>query len=317
MLVPRLDMSKFLRGNATERRIFADNLGKAFREIGFATLVNHGISPELIKSGYAVARELFAVPENILLKYETPENGHQTGYTPLQVEHAKDQSPEEGDLKRQWNIRRPLPPGHPRLTNPAYVANVWPTAEAPNFQPVALKMFAALDALSVEVLIALEMHLRYPLGKLLDMVRDGETLMRILHYPPINGTPKAVRSGAHEDINLVTFLIAGTEPGLQVKTRGGVWAAVGETADSIVVNVADMLQMLTNWELPSTTHRVVNPPDGANTDRYSWPFFVHLKGDTIVHPETGYTAAMYLRRRLWEIGMLPLDVEPTPPPTKK
>ena len=316
MLVPRLDMSEFFYGNTKARQHFAERMGGAFRQIGFATLINHGISQELVDRGYAAAKELFALSENVLQKYETPHNGRQTGYTSFQVEHAKDQSPEEGDLKRHWNMRRPLPPGHPRLNNPAYVPNLWPK-EAPGFELVVKEMFAALDALSVQVLTALEMYLHYPAGKLTEMVRDGETLMRILHYPPVQGTPKAVRSGAHEDINLVTLLIAGTEPGLQVKTRGGVWVAVQETPGSIVVNVADMLQMLTNWELPSTTHRVVNPPDGANVDRYSWPFFVHLKGDTIVHPETGYTAGMYLLRRLWEIGMIPLDEPPLAPPTKK
>ncbi len=316
MLVPRLDMSKFLHGNAAERQRFADRMGKAFREIGFATLVNHGISSKLIKSGYAAARELFAVPEKILKKYETPKNGRQTGYTSLQVEHAKDQSKEQGDLKRHWNMRRPLPPGHPRRKSPAYVPNLWPTEEVPSFKPVAMKMFAALDSLSVAVLTALEMYLGYPRKKLVKMVRDGETLMRILHYPPVKGKPKAVRSGAHEDINLITLLIAGTEPGLEVKTREGKWVAVKETPGSIVVSVADMLQMLTNWELPSTTHRVVNPPKSVNVDRYSWPFFVHLKGDTTIH-RTGYTAGEYLRRRLWEIGMLPLKKKPPPAPTRE
>ena len=115
---------------------------------------------------------------------------------------------------------------------------------------------------------------------------------------------------------LITLLIAGTEPGLEVKTREGEWVAVEEMPGSIVVSVADTLQMFTNWELPSTTHRVVNPPDGANVDRYSWPFFVSAKADTVIHP-SGYTSGQYLDRRLHEIGLKKFDKEPPPAPTRE
>jgi isopenicillin N synthase-like dioxygenase len=164
------------------------------------------------------------------------------------------------------------------------------------------------------VLTVIELSLGYAPGTLTEMTRDGETLMRILHYPPVVGTPKAVRSGAHTDIDLITLLVAGTEPGLEVQTREGEWVAVEEAPGSVVLNAGDMLEMFSNWELPSTTHRVVNPPVNTNISRYSWPFFVHPRGEVVVHPETGFTAGQYLRRRLYEIGVLECaDIPPEAP----
>lgn len=307
MDVPQLDLRVFHMGEAGRAR-FADRLGQAFEDIGFATIMGHPIVPAIIALAYAMAAKLFAVPESVLQKYETPENGRQTGYTSFGVEHAKDK-PDQADLKQHWNIRRALPTSHPD-----YLRNLWPT-ECLEFEKIAMAVFGHLDRMSLDLLTAVEIFMDYEPGTLTGMVRDGKTLMRVLHYPPVEGTPKAIRSGAHEDINLLTLLIAGTQPGLEVKTRDGRWVAVAEEPGSIVVNVADMLQMFTGGRLKSTTHRVVNPPGNANVSRYSWPFFVHPRGEVVLHAQTGYTAAMYLRRRLWEIGLLHCDEEPLAPPT--
>jgi isopenicillin N synthase-like dioxygenase len=149
-------------------------------------------------------------------------------------------------------------------------------------------------------------------------VRDGNSILRLLHYPPVSADAPGVRAGAHEDINLITMLLGAEEAGLQLLDRNGEWLAIDPPKGAMVVNVGDMLQRLTNHLLPSTTHRVVNPPpERRGHARYSMPFFLHLASDYRIETLTGcvsaenpdrypgpITADEYLRERLREIGLI-------------
>jgi isopenicillin N synthase-like dioxygenase len=151
-----------------------------------------------------------------------------------------------------------------------------------------------------------------------DPVRDGNSVLRLLHYPPVSPEAPGVRAGAHEDINLITLLLGAEEAGLQLLDRDDNWLAIDPPKGALVVNVGDMLQRLTNHVLPSTTHRVVNPPpERRGTARYSMPFFLHLASDFEIRTLPGrvstknpdrypepITADGYLRERLREIGLL-------------
>lgn len=298
--VPFIDLSLLQQGG-NGRAQFTAELGLAFERIGFAVLVNHGIRQEVIGAAYRAARELFAHPDNELALYETPENGRQTGFAGYQSEHAKDQK--VGDLKRFYHIRRELPPGHPRRVDPAYVENIWPNQHAPRFRPVMQGVFRRLDELAFQVGSALNDYLGFESGTVEEMLRDGESLLRVLHYPAITGEVSGIRSAAHEDIDFLTLLIAGTASGLEVKTRDGEWVAVNETPGSIVVNVGDMLQLRTGGKFVSTTHRVVNPDPTDKSERFSMPFFIHPRGDVVLDTANGFTAGEFLQQRLREIGL--------------
>ena len=149
-------------------------------------------------------------------------------------------------------------------------------------------------------------------------VRDGNSVLRLLHYPPIPADAPGVRAGAHEDINLITLLLGAEEAGLELLERDGRWLPVKPPEGAMVVNVGDMLQRLTNHKLPSTTHRVVNPPpERRGHSRYSMPFFLHPAPDFLIetlpatinaeHPDrypTPITAHDYLHERLVQIGLV-------------
>ena len=138
-----------------------------------------------------------------------------------------------------------------------------------------------------------------------EMILDSKThLLRIIHYPPLDGTEKAgaIRGGAHEDINLITLLVAGTEPGLQVQDIDGNWHNVSCDPGSLAINSGDMLQEISRKYFPSTTHRVINPDNNIeNKSRYSMPLFLHPRDDVIL--SNRYTARQYLDERLKEIGL--------------
>ena len=144
-------------------------------------------------------------------------------------------------------------------------------------------------------------------GKLsmpLDQMMEGsnQSLLRILHYPPVEQSePGAIRAAAHEDINLITLLLSGSKPGLQAMDKAGNWHDVACDPGMITINNGDMLAMATADYYPSTTHRVTNPDAGQNVSRYSMPMFLHPRPEVLLRP--GTTADDYLQERLREIGL--------------
>jgi isopenicillin N synthase-like dioxygenase len=137
------------------------------------------------------------------------------------------------------------------------------------------------------------------------MVSNSEqTLLRILHYPPLTGgeEPDAIRAAAHEDINLITLLPAANEPGLQVKGTGDDWIDVPCDFGNLIVNIGDMLQEASAGYFPSTTHRVINPKGADQTkSRISLPLFLHPNPEVVLSER--HTAGSYLKERLEELGV--------------
>ncbi|MDQ3205311.1 MAG: isopenicillin N synthase family oxygenase [Pseudomonadota bacterium] len=308
--IPTLDIRRF----DTDRDAFVAELGAAYREWGFAGIRGHGIPNTQIDASYEVFKRFFALPDEVKRKYQIPGSGGSRGYTPFGVETAKDSR--HFDLKEFWHVGREIP----RDSRYAAVmpANVWPE-EIPDFREKAYGLYEALDELGGRVLSALALHIDLPADYFVDKTDSGNSILRPIHYPPITSDDiPNVRAGAHEDINLITLLVGASAEGLEVKSRKGQWVPFTADADTIVVNIGDMLQRLTNHTYPSTTHRVVNPPgERARQPRYSTPFFLHLNPDVLIevlpstispdnpnrYPEP-ITALGYLEERLREIKLM-------------
>lgn len=307
--IPTLDIQRF----DTDRDAFVAELGDAYREWGFAGIRGHGIPHDLIDGAYDAFVRFFALPDDVKKRYHIPGGGGARGYTPFGVETAKDSK--HFDLKEFWHVGR-------EVRDQKYVdvmpANVWPD-EVPEFRERALALYGALDALGSRVLSALALHIGLPEHYFADKTDNGNSILRPIHYPPITADDiPNVRAGAHEDINLITLLVGASAAGLEVKSKQGEWVPYTSQGDTIVVNIGDMLQRLTNHVYPSTTHRVVNPPgDQARKPRYSTPFFLHPNPDFLIdvlpgcvtadnpsrYPEP-ITAQGYLEERLREIKLM-------------
>jgi isopenicillin N synthase-like dioxygenase len=291
---------------------FAQDFGGSFRRFGFAVVADHGIDTALIARAWALTKEFFALPVETKAAYKSVWGG-QRGYTPFGIEIAKGAT--ENDLKEFWHVGRDLPVGH-RFEN-HMPPNVWP-AEVPGFKPVLSELYAEFDRVGAKLLAAIALYLGLDADWFDAPVRDGNSILRLLHYPPVSADAPGVRAGAHEDINLITMLLGAEEAGLQLLDRDGEWLAIDPPKGAMVVNVGDMLQRLTNHVLPSTTHRVVNPPpERRGHARYSMPFFLHLASDFPIETLPGcvsadnpdrypqaITADEYLRERLREIGLI-------------
>ena len=313
--IPTLDIRRFDH----ERDAFVAELGATYREWGFAGIRGHGIPAAKIEAAYRVFERFFALPEATKRKYHVAGGGGARGYTPFGVETAK--GARHSDLKEFWHVGREIP--RDSRYAPVMPPNLWPD-EIPEFREVALDLYRALDRLGTRVLSALALHIGQPAEYFVDKTDAGNSILRPIHYPPITapaafgGQLPNVRAGAHEDINLVTLLVGASAEGLQVLSRKGEWVPFTADDDTIVVNIGDMLQRLTNHVYPSTTHRVVNPPgDKALQSRYSMPFFLHPNPDFVIdvlpscigadNPSRypgPITAQAYLDERLRDIGLL-------------
>jgi isopenicillin N synthase-like dioxygenase len=313
--IPRLDLNTYINGNAEEKKRFSDDIGKAFNETGFVTITNHGLSKELIDKLYEQVTNLFKLPEATKLKYEKAELAGQRGYTSKGKETAKGfKTP---DLKEFWQIGQTVTDNDP-------VKNEYPdnlvVGELEEFNPTTREVYQKLENAGQHLLRAIAVYLNLPENYFDDKVHNGNSILRTLHYFPIenpDALPQdAVRAGAHEDINLITLLIGASADGLELLTRENGWFPVKAHGEDVVVNVGDMLQRLTNNKLKSTTHRVVNPPrEQMKNSRYSVPFFLHPKSDMDLtslescidakHPKqySDMTAGEYLDERLREIGL--------------
>lgn len=300
--VPVVDYTELV--GAPRRSGAVELLGRGIEATGFVAITGHPVPASLLDRGYDVARQLFALPPEARRACETPWDGRLRGYTPFGVEHAKDRT--TPDLKEFWHVGRE-PSEAPGLDLPA---NRFP-AELPEARTVLLELFHALDAVALDLLDALGRWLDLPDGVLRALARGGNSVMRVVHYPPLgpDAPPGALRAAEHEDVNLLTVLPVATEPGLELLTRDGRWVPLNPPPGVLVCDTGDMMQWITGGRIPSTTHRVVNPPAMADRPRYSLPFFCHPQPDAWLAPPPGrgdpVRARDFLHRRLVEIGLAP------------
>lgn len=312
MTIPVVDLSDFTSGDPIKKEAFVEELGKAYENVGFVAVKNHGISEDLIADLYKYVQQFFSLPSDKKRAYEIPELAGQRGYTSFGKEHAKGSS--APDLKEFFQYGQVVPSGHPLKHE--YPDNV-SVDEIPGFNETFFKAYRAFEKSGKSLLQAIAIYLGLAEHYFDDFVEEGNSIVRAIHYPPITVEPKsAIRAEQHEDINLITLLVGASAGGLEILTKKNEWIGVTSLPEQIVVNVGDMLQRFTNNKLKSTTHRVVNPlRELWHTSRFSIPFFLHPKSAMSLsalescideqHPKAydNITAGEYLEERLREIGL--------------
>ena len=308
--VPTLSLNDFTQGDSFEQKAFVEKLFTGIKDYGFIILKDHGIDAKVLKRSYELLEKFFGLPEAKKLQYSGVHGG-QRGYTPFGKEHAK--GAQVMDLKEFWHVGREVSPSHPFAS--FYPNNVWPV-EIPEFRTHFESFYNQLDDVGRVLLQALTFPLNIDREYFDRMVLDGNSILRLLHYPPIpkGSDPRCLRAAPHEDINLITILPAATASGLQLKDRDGTWLDVIAEPDTLIVDAGDMLSRATNEVIPSTTHQVINTPEATESSRYSMPFFIHPHPEAILSciPSCKGTGAKYpditshdfLMQRLREIGLL-------------
>ncbi len=310
--IPSLDLLDFKSGDPERKNDFVRALGQAYENIGFVAIKNHGLSNELTRALYDSVKTFFYLDDDVKKQYERPDLFGQRGYISKGKEKAKDRH--TGDLKEFYHVGQP---DENKLSD--YPDNIWPT-EVPEFKNHTIKAFQILEKTGIEMLRAIAIFLGLEENYFDDKVRQGNSILRQIHYFPIEDPDAipadAVRAAEHGDINLITLLMGASADGLQVLRRDGQWIPITALPDQVVVNVGDMLSRLTNNKLKSTIHRVVNPPkEMMKTSRFSIPFFMHPISEMDLsclencidekNPKqySDITAGEFLNLRLREIGL--------------
>ncbi|HYJ63209.1 MAG TPA: 2-oxoglutarate and iron-dependent oxygenase domain-containing protein [Parafilimonas sp.] len=314
-IIPVVDLNNFLNGDEKSMHDFVHQLGHAYETVGFVAVKNHGIPDKLIAKLYDNVQRFFARPLEKKLKYERPELAGQRGYTSFGREHAK--GSEAPDLKEFFQYGQIIEDEVIKQSlKDEYPDNVH-VDELPELNTALFETYRCFEKTGFILLKAIAIYLKLSDNFFESFLKNGNSILRCIHYPPITQGPKsAIRAEQHEDINLITLLVGASADGLQILTRKKEWVNITSSPEQIIVNVGDMLQRLTNNKLKSTTHRVVNPPKELwHTSRFSMPFFLHPRSEMnlaclkecidVAHPKayTDVTAGDYLNERLKEIGL--------------
>lgn len=305
-------MAEFTSGNAALKQKFVSEIGKAYEEVGFVTVKNHAICDDFIVDLYKYVQQFFSLPLEKKKQYEIPGLAGQRGYTSFGKEHAK--GSDAPDLKEFFQYGQ-------KSDGSEYVPEEYPenvqVSEISSFNPTFEKACRSFEESGRRLLQAIALYLNLDEFYFDGFIKNGNSILRAIHYPPITHEPKsAIRAEQHKDINLITLLVGASADGLEILTKQNQWVGVTSLPEQIVVKVGDMLQRLTNNKLRSTMHRVVNPPRELwYPSRFSIPFFLHPKGNmslaclesciTEVNPKNydDATAGQYLDERLREIGL--------------
>jgi isopenicillin N synthase-like dioxygenase len=306
--VPSVNLTHYTNGSQAQQQQFVADLGNAFSTIGFVALSGHYLEQQLSKNLYAAVKQFFALPEPIKLRYEIEGLAGQRGYTSFGKETAKGQK--VADLKEFWHF------GQYYDSDSIYPPNI-EVLEVPEFNLYGELVYKALEQTALELLRALSEYLSLPKDYFDSFIIGGNSILRPIHYPPVNeNEQKAVRAAAHGDINLITLLMGAHGKGLQVQRLDGQWIDAIAAPDELMINVGDMLSRHTNNRLKSTVHRVINPVRSQNQSRYSIPFFMHPKMtmplnvlEHCISEDTpklfeDITAGAFLDERLRELGLL-------------
>ncbi len=311
--IPSVNLQDFLSGDEARKQKFINEIGNAYENIGFVALKGHFLDDKLVDDLYEEIKNFFELPVDVKQKYEIPGIGGQRGYVSFGKESAKGKK--EGDLKEFWHFGQYVE-DDPAL-EAEYPKNV-SVNELPKFNEVGKQAYRMLEKTAQYVLRSLALHLGLEETYFDAYIKNGNSILRPIHYPPIQEEPKgAVRAAAHGDINLITLLMGAHGKGLQVQNHEGEWIDAIAQPDELMINVGDMLSRHSNNKLKSTIHRVVNPPKELwGTSRYSIPFFMHpiseMKLDVLDNcvdennPKQfeDITAGEFLNERLRELGLI-------------
>ena len=311
--IPSLDLRDFLSEDANRKEEFVQSIGKAFQEIGFCAVKGHLLSDDLVERLYKQIKLFFDLPYEVKSKYEFPQYSGQRGYVSFGKESAK--GSKHGDLKEYWHFGQYIEEEEKEKYN--YFPNIH-VDELSEFNEVGREVYSTLEETAKHILRALALYLNIEEDYFDQYIKNGNSILRPIHYPPILEDPKeAVRASAHGDINLITLLMGAHGKGLQVQHSNGEWIDALASKDELMMNIGDMLSRHTNNLLKSTVHRVVNPDrELLKKSRYSIPFFMHPVSEMKLNvlescisdesPKSfdDITAGDFLNERLVELGLL-------------
>jgi len=296
-LIPELSFKKIENGD-DETVITLNN---ALKEHGFFSITEHGLSTDVLKRCYQSSKDFFSLDYKIKSKYHNPDFKGARGYTPKGIETAVGEN--VPDQKEFWHHG----PNIDETYDASIPKNIY-IEELPDFNLNFDQLFIELNAIGLRILKVIAKSLNLDENYFVNWAQKGNSLLRPIHYPPVHDLSNIHRARAHEDINLITLLVGAEEGGLEVLNNNNEWIKVKPSSNAIVCNIGDMMQLVTEKKLKSTTHRVVQYSDQECRSRYSIPFFLHPSPNTNLKSifndnDKGVLADDFLNERLKAIKL--------------
>ncbi len=296
-LIPELSFKEIEKGDS-----FSINLlREALSDHGFFSITDHGLSKELVDNCYGSAKTFFDLDFEVKNTYSSVGSKGARGYTPQGIETAVGEK--IADQKEFWH--------HGPVIDDTFDKKIPENLlieQVPDFNSNFDELYNELHKIGSRVLSVIALSLGLDNNFFTPWVEKGNSLLRSIHYPPVESISNPHRARAHEDINLITLLIGAEEGGLEVLNKDGSWIKVAPSSEAIVCNIGDMMQLVTDKKLKSTTHRVIQDKEAESKSRYSIPFFLHpapsinLKS-IFRDDDKGILADDFLDQRLKEIKL--------------
>ena len=295
--IPELSFVDIEKGDSNSIKILSD----ALEDHGFFSITEHGLSNELVDKCYQLSKQFFDLEYEIKNKYSSVGSKGARGYTPKGIETAVGEN--VPDQKEFWH--------HGPVVDDTFDQKIPKNIiieEMPEFNKYYDELYLELHKIGSRVLSVIALSLELDKNFFTPWIEKGNSLLRSIHYPPVDSNLNPHRARAHEDINLITLLIGAEEGGLEVLNKDGSWIKVSPSSEAIVCNIGDMMQLVTDKKLKSTTHRVIQDKLTESKPRYSIPFFLHpapsinLKS-IFRDSDEGILANDFLDQRLKEIKL--------------
>mgnify|MGYP001212333278 FL=1 len=295
--IPELSFVDIEKGDSNSINILSD----ALEDHGFFSITEHGLSNELVDKCYQLSKQFFDLEYEIKNKYSSVGSKGARGYTPKGIETAVGEN--VPDQKEFWH--------HGPVVDDTFDQKIPKNIiieEIPEFNKYYDELYSELHKIGSRVLSVIALSLEIDKNFFTPWIEKGNSLLRSIHYPPVDSNLNPHRARAHEDINLITLLIGAEEGGLEVLNKDGSWIKVSPSSEAIVCNIGDMMQLVTDKKLKSTTHRVIQDKLTESKPRYSIPFFLHpapsinLKS-IFRDSDEGILANDFLDQRLKEIKL--------------
>ena len=296
-LIPELSFKEIEKGDSFSITL----LREALSDHGFFSITDHGLSKELVDNCYKSAKTFFDLDFEVKNTYSSVGSKGARGYTPKGIETAVGEK--IADQKGFWH--------HGPVIDDTFDKKIPENLlieQVPDFNSNFDELYNELHKIGSRVLSVIALSLGLDNNFFTPWVEKGNSLLRSIHYPPVESKSNPHRARAHEDINLITLLIGAEEGGLEVLNKDGSWIKVAPSSEAIVCNIGDMMQLVTDKKLKSTTHRVIQDKEAESKSRYSIPFFLHpapsinLKS-IFRDDDEGILADDFLDQRLKEIKL--------------
>ena len=277
--LPTLDLS-LLDGTAAQRQGFLDDLRHAARDMGFFYLTGHGIDSVLLQHVQDHARQFFALPDSEKAAVGMINSPHFRGYNRAasEITRGKPDLREQFDLgaEREVLATDENSPLWARLQGP----NQWPQT-LPTLKPLLLQWQQAMTGMSLRLLQAFAQSLALGQEAFDPLYGDKPNEhIKLMRYPGQASDESNQGVGAHKDSGFLSFLLQDQQAGLQVEIEEGRWIDALPRANTLVVNIGELLELATNGYLRATVHRVLSPAEGR--ERLSIAFFLGAQLDAVV-----------------------------------